>query len=82
MYDSGVHMWGRLKPGITRQYAEASLEPLAQELVRQHPGVLPPGLKLIGSPGGYAARGGEQARRDQQEGEFRQAWNEAQRCAH
>jgi predicted permease len=54
-YDSGVHMWGRLKPGITQKYAEAALEPLAQELVRQHPGVLPAGLKLIAGPGGYAA---------------------------
>jgi predicted permease len=48
-------MWGRLKPGITQRNAEATLEPLAQELVRQHPGVFPPGLKLIGNPGGYAA---------------------------
>lgn len=35
--NSGVHMWGRVKPGTSLKAAEASLQPLADELVRQHP---------------------------------------------
>ena len=52
--ESGVHMSGRLKPGATIKTAEASLAPLSQELVRQHPDVLPKELKLVAKPGGYA----------------------------
>lgn len=52
--DSGVHMSGRLKPGITMKAAEASLAPLSQELVRQHPDTLPQGLTLVAKPGGHA----------------------------
>ncbi len=55
---SGVHMWGRVKPGISFKAAEASLQPLAEELVRQHPGDLQPGERLVAEPGGYAAHMG------------------------
>ena len=55
---SGVHMFGRIKPGISFKAAEASLQPLAEELVRQHPGDLQPGEKLVSEPGGYAAHMG------------------------
>jgi predicted permease len=51
--DSGVHMSGRLRPGITMKAAEASLVPVSEELVRQHPGDLPKGLRLLTKPGGY-----------------------------
>jgi predicted permease len=52
--ESGVHMSARLKPGVTRQAAAAALEPLSQELVRQHPDKLPKGYNLVLFPGGYA----------------------------
>jgi len=51
--ESGVHMSARLKPGVTRQAAAAALEPLSQELVRQHPDKLPKGYNLVLFPGGY-----------------------------
>src|SRR5262249_16736204 len=51
--DSGVHMSGRLKPGITMKAGEASLVPVSEEQVRQHPGDLPKGLRLLAKPGGY-----------------------------
>ena len=44
---SGMHMFARLKPGVTRQAAAAALEPLSQELVRQHPDKLPKGYTLV-----------------------------------
>ncbi|MBZ5533378.1 MAG: ABC transporter permease [Acidobacteriia bacterium] len=52
--NSGVHMWGRVKPGISFKAAEASLQPLAEELVRQHPSDLQEGERLVAAPGGYA----------------------------
>ena len=52
--NSGVHIWARAKPGTTRKSAEAALVPLSDELVRQHPNVLPKGLKLLGRQAGYA----------------------------
>jgi predicted permease len=53
--ESGVHMTGRLRPGVSRKMAESALAPLAQELVRQHPGEVPRGERLLGERGGYAA---------------------------
>jgi predicted permease len=55
---SGVTMFARVKPGISLKAAEASLQPLAEELVRQHPGELQPGERLVSEPGGYAAHMG------------------------
>jgi predicted permease len=52
--NSDVHLSGRLKPGITLKAGEASLAPLSQELVRQHPDTLPKELRLAAKPGGYA----------------------------
>jgi predicted permease len=54
--ESGVHMSARLKPGVTRQAAAAALEPLSQELVRQHPDKLPKGYTLVLFPSAYAAQ--------------------------
>jgi predicted permease len=54
--ESSVHMFARLKSGVTQQAAAAALEPLAQELVRQHPGELPKGFTLVPYPGAYAAQ--------------------------
>jgi len=54
--ESGVHMSARLKSGVTRQAAAAALEPLSQELVRQHPDKLPKGYTLVLFPGAYAAQ--------------------------
>ncbi|HEY2914424.1 MAG TPA: ABC transporter permease, partial [Candidatus Angelobacter sp.] len=54
--ESGVHMFARLKPGVTRQAAAAALEPLSEDLVRQHPDNLPKGYKLVLSSGAYAAQ--------------------------
>lgn len=54
--ESGVHMSARLKPGVSRQAAAAALEPLSQELVRQHPDQLPKGFTLVLFPGAYAAQ--------------------------
>ena len=54
--ESGVHMSARLRPGITRKAAEASLAPISQELVRQHSTVLSKELRLTTKPGGYAAK--------------------------
>ncbi len=53
--DSYVQMWGRLKPGVTFKAAEASLLPLAEELVAQHPRDFQKGEWLVAAPGGYAA---------------------------
>jgi predicted permease len=52
--DSGVHMFGRLKPGTTYKTAEAALLPASEELVRQHSEFLPKKLRLLLKPGGYA----------------------------
>lgn len=52
--DSGVQMTARLKAGVSRKAAVLALQPLSQELVRQHPDVLPKGLTLLAYPGGYA----------------------------
>jgi predicted permease len=52
--DSGIHMTARLKRGVTLKAAAAALQPLSQELVRQHPDSLPKGLTLLLFPGGYA----------------------------
>jgi predicted permease len=52
--DSGVHMSARVKAGVSRKAAAAALHPLSQELVRQHPDVLPKDLTLLAYPGGYA----------------------------
>ncbi len=52
--NSGVHMFGRVKPGISFKAAEASLQPLAEELLRQHPDDLQKGERLAAEPGGYA----------------------------
>ncbi len=46
--DSRVHMWGRLKPGVSRKQAEQALLPLAQELVHEHPDELHKGEHLVG----------------------------------
>jgi predicted permease len=54
--DSGVHMWARLKPGVRRAEVSAALQPLSQELERQHSGVLPKGLTLRAFFGAYAAQ--------------------------
>src|SRR5262249_39708440 len=54
--DSGVHMWARLKGGVSRAGAAAALQPLSQELEQQHSGVLPKGLTLVALPGAYAAQ--------------------------
>ena len=54
--ESGVHMFARLKPGVTRQAAAAALESLSPELVRQHPDKLPKGYTLVPFPGAYAAQ--------------------------
>src|SRR5262249_46835548 len=54
--DSRIHMWGRLKPGVTRKSAEEALLPLARELVAQHPDILQKGEHLVATPGAYAAR--------------------------
>ncbi len=54
--DSGVHMSARLKAGVSRAAAAAALQPLSQELARQHSQELPKDLTLRAFPGGYAAR--------------------------
>ncbi len=56
--NSGVHMFGRVKPGISFKAAEASLQPLAEELLRQHPEDLLKGERLAAEPGGYAVHMG------------------------
>ena len=56
--NSGVHMFGRVKPGISFKAAEASLQPLAEELLRQHPDDLQKGERLAAEPGGYAVHMG------------------------
>lgn len=53
--DSRVHMWGRLKPGVSIKAAEQSLRPLAQQLAHDHPDVLQKDEHLKAAPGGYAA---------------------------
>ena len=52
--DSGVHMSARLNPGITAKAADAALQPLSDELVRQHSAEIPKDLRLVSKPGGYA----------------------------
>jgi putative ABC transport system permease protein len=54
--DSGVRMFARLRPGVSRSAAAAALAPLSQRLVQQHPDVLPKGFSLLVFPGGYAAQ--------------------------
>jgi putative ABC transport system permease protein len=41
-----VHLLGRLKPGITREQATAALEPLIQEMQRQHPDEFPASWRI------------------------------------
>lgn len=53
--ESGVFMFARLNPGLTRRAAGATLEPLSQELVQEHP-ELPKGLTLVLFPGAYVAQ--------------------------
>jgi predicted permease len=53
--DSRVHMWGRLKPGVSMKAAEQSLLPLAQQLAHDHADVLQKDEHLKARPGGYAA---------------------------
>jgi predicted permease len=53
--NSGVRMYGRFKPGVSLKAGEQALSPLAQELVREHPGVLHEGEHLRAGAGGYAA---------------------------
>jgi predicted permease len=53
--DSRVHMWGRLKPGVSMKSAEQALLPLAQELAREHPDVLQKDEHLRAAPGAHAA---------------------------
>ena len=53
--DSGVHMYGRFKPGITLKAGEQALIPLAKELLRQHPDHMYEGERLRAALGGYAA---------------------------
>jgi predicted permease len=55
--DSGVTMYGRLKPAISMKAAVAALEPLSKELAREHPEAIQEGQGLIAEPGGYAAHG-------------------------
>ncbi|HEX7285632.1 MAG TPA: ADOP family duplicated permease [Candidatus Angelobacter sp.] len=52
--DSNVHMWGRLKPGVTVRQAQQALLPLADELVHQHPDVMQKGEHLRGYAGASA----------------------------
>ena len=54
--DSRVHMWGRLKPGVSMKAAEQSLLPLAQQLAHDHPDVLQKDEHLKAAPGGYAGQ--------------------------
>ncbi|HEY7403326.1 MAG TPA: ABC transporter permease [Candidatus Angelobacter sp.] len=54
--DSRVHMWGRLKPGVSVKAAERALLPLAKELVHEHPTTFQPDEHLKASPGGYAGQ--------------------------
>jgi hypothetical protein len=57
--DSGVHMSARLRAGVSRKAAAAALQPLSQELVRQHPDALPKGLTLLDpADGGFLAISG------------------------
>ena len=56
--NSGVRMFGRIKPGISFKAAEGSMQPLAEELVHQHPDDLQPGERIVAEPGGYAAHMG------------------------
>jgi predicted permease len=53
--ESGVRMYGRFKAGVSPKSGEQALLPLAQELVRQHPGVLHEGEHLRAGAGGFAA---------------------------
>jgi cytochrome P450 len=54
--ESNIHMWGRLKPGVTMRQAQQALLPLAEELVHQHPDVMHQGEHLRAYPGAYAAQ--------------------------
>jgi predicted permease len=53
--ESGIHMYGRLKAGITREAGQQALLPLAQQLSQEHPDHLLKGEHLRLSAGGYAA---------------------------
>ena len=53
--DSHIHMWGRLKPGVSMKAAEQALLPLAQELAHEHPEALQKDERLKAAPGAYAA---------------------------
>ncbi|HYX52463.1 MAG TPA: ABC transporter permease, partial [Candidatus Limnocylindrales bacterium] len=53
--ESGVHMYGRLRPGFKLETAQQALLPLAQQLSQDHPDHLLKGEHLRLSPGGYAA---------------------------
>ncbi len=53
--ESGVHMYGRLRPGFTLETAQAALLPLAQQLSEEHPDHLLKGEHLRLAAGGYAA---------------------------
>ncbi len=53
--DSHVHMWGRLKPGVSMKTAEQALLPLARELAHEHPEALQKDEHLQAASGGYAA---------------------------
>ena len=52
--DSHIHMWGRLKPGVSMKMAEQALLPLAQELAHEHPDVIHKDEHLKAAPGAYA----------------------------
>jgi putative ABC transport system permease protein len=54
--DSNIHMWGRLKPGVTVRQAQQALLPLAEEAVHQHPDVMQKGEHLRAHPGAYAGQ--------------------------
>ena len=53
--DSHIHMWGRLKSGVTMKMAEQALLPLAQELAHEHPDLINKNEHLKAAPGAYAA---------------------------
>jgi predicted permease len=59
---SGVDVWGRLRPGVTPEMAEAELSALAAELRRQHPQDVWEGERLVSRPGGYAQSAGLRSR--------------------
>jgi predicted permease len=52
---SGVKVWGRLQPGVSRQAAESELASLAAELRKQHPNDIWENERIPSEPGAYAA---------------------------